>query len=145
MASKFYAYFLSEFSWSAYLGNIFVKSFFFAVEVRSGSDGFSIKMRDGRNLKCVHNNPQGGHLPDYSPHPAIVLKMEDGSGLLLPIIVCMYFLHELSIIIVRFGFASSLECNLLCFSVIAVEMPSVMLMAALRNVPIVHQLSVISI
>ncbi|KAM0944219.1 putative bifunctional nuclease domain-containing protein [Dioscorea sansibarensis] len=75
-----------------------------AVEVRSGSDGFSIKMRDGRNLKCVHNNPQGGHLPDYSPHPAIVLKMEDGSGLLLPIIV--------------------------------LEMPSVMLMAALRNVPI---------
>ncbi|KAJ0989052.1 hypothetical protein J5N97_007408 [Dioscorea zingiberensis] len=75
-----------------------------AVEVRSGSDGFSIKMRDGRNLKCVHNNPQGGHLPDYAPHPAIVLKMEDGSDLLLPIIV--------------------------------LEMPSVMLMAAMRNVPI---------
>ncbi|KAH6764988.1 Wound-responsive family protein [Perilla frutescens var. hirtella] len=75
-----------------------------AVEVRSGSDGFMIKMRDGRHLKCAHNNPQGGHLPDYAPHPAIVLKMEDGTGLLLPIIV--------------------------------LEMPSVLLMAAVRNVQI---------
>ncbi|KAK6939497.1 hypothetical protein RJ641_029028 [Dillenia turbinata] len=58
-----------------------------AVEVKSGADGFMIKMRDGRQLRCVHNNPQGGHLPDYAPHPAIVLKMEDGTGLLLPIIV----------------------------------------------------------
>ncbi|XP_008811088.1 bifunctional nuclease 2-like isoform X2 [Phoenix dactylifera] len=75
-----------------------------AVEVRSGSDGFMIKMRDGTHLRCVHNNPQGGSLPDYAPHPAIVLKMEDGSGLLLPIIV--------------------------------LEMPSVLLMAAVRNVHI---------
>ncbi|KAF3974952.1 hypothetical protein ACB098_01G051100 [Castanea mollissima] len=75
-----------------------------AVEVKSGIDGFMIKMRDGRHLRCVHNNPQGGHLPDYAPHPAIVLKMEDGTGLLLPIIV--------------------------------LEMPSVLLMAAVRNVPI---------
>ncbi|XP_077244288.1 bifunctional nuclease 2-like [Tasmannia lanceolata] len=75
-----------------------------AVEVKSGSDGFLIKMRDGRHLRCVHNNPQGGHLPDYAPHPAIVLKMEDGSDLLLPIIV--------------------------------LEMPSVLLMAAVRNVQI---------
>lgn len=59
------------------------------VEVKSGADGFVIKMRDGRHLRCVHNNPHGGHLPDYAPHPAIVLKMEDGTGLLLPIIVCM--------------------------------------------------------
>ena len=59
-----------------------------AVEVKSGSDGFMIKMRDGKNLRCVHNNPHGGPLPDYAPHPAIVLKMEDGSDLLLPIIVC---------------------------------------------------------
>lgn len=59
------------------------------VEVKSGADGFMIKMRDGRQLRCVHNNPHGEHLPDYAPHPAIVLKMEDGSGLLLPIIVCM--------------------------------------------------------
>ncbi|KAF5943012.1 hypothetical protein HYC85_020654 [Camellia sinensis] len=72
-----------------------------AVEVKSGPDGFMIKMRDGRNLRCVHNNPQSGHLPDYAPHPAIVLKMEDGTGLLLPII-----------------------------------MPSVLLMAAIRNVQI---------
>ncbi|XP_052202556.1 bifunctional nuclease 1-like isoform X2 [Diospyros lotus] len=75
-----------------------------AVEVKSGPDGFMIKMRDGRHLRCVHNNPQGGHLPDYAPHPAIVLKMEDGTGLLLPIIV--------------------------------LEMPSVLLMAAIRNVQI---------
>ncbi|PNX94656.1 bifunctional nuclease 1-like protein [Trifolium pratense] len=73
-----------------------------AVEVKSGADGFIIKMRDGKHLRCVQNNPQGGHLPDYSPHPAIVLKMED--GLLLPIIVS--------------------------------EMPSVLLMAAVRNVQI---------
>ncbi|XP_019059051.1 PREDICTED: bifunctional nuclease 1-like isoform X2 [Tarenaya hassleriana] len=75
-----------------------------AVEVRSGADGFLVKMRDGRYLRCVHNNPQGDHLPDYAPHPAIVLKMEDGTGLLLPIIV--------------------------------LEMPSVLLMAALTNVQI---------
>uniref|UniRef100_A0A6N2LEZ2 CRAL-TRIO domain-containing protein n=1 Tax=Salix viminalis TaxID=40686 RepID=A0A6N2LEZ2_SALVM len=75
-----------------------------AVEVKNGSDGFVIKMRDGRHLRCVHNNPQCGHLPDNAPHPAIVLKMEDGTGLLLPIIV--------------------------------LEMPSVLLMAAVRNVQI---------
>ncbi|CAN6446569.1 unnamed protein product [Victoria cruziana] len=75
-----------------------------AVEVRSGAEGFLIKMRDGRYVRCEHNNPHGGPLPDYAPHPAIVLKMEDGSGLLLPIIV--------------------------------MEMPSVLLMAAVRNVQI---------
>ncbi|CAH8313425.1 unnamed protein product [Eruca vesicaria subsp. sativa] len=75
-----------------------------AVEVKSGAEGFMVKMRDGRQLRCVHNNPQGGHLPDYAPHPAIVLKMEDGTGLLLPIIV--------------------------------LEMPSVLLMAAMTNVQI---------
>lgn len=60
-----------------------------AVEVKSGADGFLIKMRDGRLLKCAHNNPEGNPLPDYAPQPAIVLKMEDGSNLLLPIIVSM--------------------------------------------------------
>ncbi|KEH36184.1 putative bifunctional nuclease domain-containing protein [Medicago truncatula] len=75
-----------------------------AVEVKSGADGFIVKMRDGRHLRCVHNSPHGGLLPDYAPHPAIVLKMEDGTGLLLPIIV--------------------------------LEMPSVLLMAAVRNVQI---------
>lgn len=65
-----------------------IVNIFSIVEVKSGADGFMIKMRDGRYLKCVHNNPQNGHVPDYSPHPAIVLKMEDGTGLLLPIIVC---------------------------------------------------------
>lgn len=75
-----------------------------AVEVKSGADGFTIKMRDGKRFRCVHNNPQTGTVPDYSPHPAIVLKMEDGSDLFLPIIV--------------------------------LELPSVLLMAAVRNVQI---------
>ncbi|XP_061350705.1 bifunctional nuclease 1-like [Gastrolobium bilobum] len=75
-----------------------------AVEVKSGADGFLIKMRDGRHLRCIHNNPHGGLLPDYAPHPAIVLKIEDGTGLLLPIIV--------------------------------LDMPSALLMAAVRNVQI---------
>ncbi|KAE9588368.1 putative bifunctional nuclease domain-containing protein [Lupinus albus] len=75
-----------------------------AVEVKSGADGLIIKMRDGRHLRCIHNNAQERHLPDYGPHPAIVLKMEDGTGLLLPIIVS--------------------------------EMPSILLMAAVRNVRI---------
>ncbi|GER35542.1 bifunctional nuclease 1 [Striga asiatica] len=75
-----------------------------AVEVRSGPEGYTMKMRDGKYLRCAHNNPQEGHLLDYTPHPAIVLKMEDGTGLLLPIIV--------------------------------LEMPSVLLMAAVRNVQI---------
>ncbi|KAF7137732.1 hypothetical protein RHSIM_Rhsim07G0241700 [Rhododendron simsii] len=75
-----------------------------AVEVKSGRDGFMIKMRDGRHLRCVHNNPLVGHLPDYAAHPAIVLKMEDGMGLLLPLIV--------------------------------LEMPSLLLLAAVRNVQI---------
>ncbi|KAF5190147.1 Bifunctional nuclease [Thalictrum thalictroides] len=74
------------------------------VEVKSGSDAFMIKMRDGKYMRCIHNSPQGGHLADYAPHPAIVLKMEDGSDLLLPIIV--------------------------------LEMPSTLLMAAIRNVQI---------
>lgn len=65
------------------------------VEVRSGKDGFVIKMRDGRHLKCVPSNPQCGHIPDYAPQPAIVLRMEDGTGLLLPIIVCMFIIHLL--------------------------------------------------
>lgn len=64
------------------------------MEVKSGPEGFMIKMRDGRHLRCAHNNPQGGNLPDYAPHPAIVLKMEDGTGLLLPIIVCMYIFNS---------------------------------------------------
>uniref|UniRef100_A0ACD5W759 Uncharacterized protein n=2 Tax=Avena sativa TaxID=4498 RepID=A0ACD5W759_AVESA len=75
-----------------------------AVELRSVSDGFVIKLRDGRNLTCVQNNPRVLRLRDSAPHHAIVLKMEDGSGLLLPIIV--------------------------------METPSIMLLAALRNIRI---------
>uniref|UniRef100_A0A803KYI9 BFN domain-containing protein n=1 Tax=Chenopodium quinoa TaxID=63459 RepID=A0A803KYI9_CHEQI len=57
------------------------------VEVKNGSDGFMIKMRDGRYLRCVYNHPKGGYPPDYISHPAIVLKLDDGSNILLPIIV----------------------------------------------------------
>nr|CAB3476493.1 unnamed protein product [Digitaria exilis] len=57
-----------------------------AVELRSVSDGFVIKMRDGKDLRCVQNNPRVLRLRDSAPHHAIVLKMEDGSDLLLPII-----------------------------------------------------------
>ncbi|KNA13507.1 hypothetical protein SOVF_116300 [Spinacia oleracea] len=83
-----------------------------AVEVKNGSEGFMIKMRDGRYLRCVYNHTKGGYPPDYISHPAIVLKLEDGSDILLPIIV--------------------------------LEMPSALLMAALRNVemarPSVYQI-----
>lgn len=58
-----------------------------AAEVKNGSDGFSIIMKDGRHLKCVFNNPSAGIDNNYGPQSAIVLKMEDGSDLLLPIIV----------------------------------------------------------
>ncbi len=57
-----------------------------AVEIKSSLDGFMIKMRDGKHIRCVHNTPQGGHAPGHA-NPAIVLKMEDGTGLLLPIVV----------------------------------------------------------
>lgn len=75
-----------------------------ALEVKSGPDGFVIKMRDGNVLKCVHNKSDGGKLPVYAPQPAIVLQLNDGSNLLLPIIV--------------------------------LELPSVMLLEAVRNVQI---------
>ncbi|KAJ4749107.1 Bifunctional nuclease 1 [Rhynchospora pubera] len=81
-----------------------------AVEVRRGPEGVIIKMKDGRNLRCVYNNPQAGSLPDYASHPAIVLKMEDGSDLLLPIIV--------------------------------LELPSVLLMAAVQDVQLVKRVRV---
>ncbi|KAL9259755.1 Bifunctional nuclease 2-like protein [Drosera capensis] len=58
-----------------------------AVEMKSGFDGYTVKMRDGRCLKCVHNNPHAGNLPGFPPLPVMVLKMEDGNGLFLPIIV----------------------------------------------------------
>lgn len=58
-----------------------------AAEVKNGSDGFSIIMKDGRHLKCVFNNPSAGIVTEYGPQSAIVLKMEDGSDLLLPILV----------------------------------------------------------
>ena len=58
-----------------------------AVEVRSGPDGCIIKMRDGTVLKCAHNTADGGVTPVYAPQPAIVLQLNDGSNLLLPIVV----------------------------------------------------------
>ncbi|GAB2219891.1 hypothetical protein Droror1_Dr00007531 [Drosera rotundifolia] len=58
-----------------------------AVEMKSGFDGYTVKMGDGTFLKCVHNNPHAGNLPGFPPLPVIVLKMEDGNGLIFPIIV----------------------------------------------------------
>ncbi|WOL18425.1 bifunctional nuclease 2 [Canna indica] len=59
-----------------------------AVMARTESDGLMIKMYDGRDIRCMHNNPKkGGRLQHYPPTPAIVLKMEDGSDLLLPLLV----------------------------------------------------------
>lgn len=76
-----------------------------ALEVKSGPDGFIIKMRDGNLVKCVHNKPaERGKLPVYAPQPAIVLQLNDGSNLMLPIIV--------------------------------LELPSIMLLEAVRNVNI---------
>ncbi|GLJ19025.1 hypothetical protein SUGI_0341310 [Cryptomeria japonica] len=70
-----------------------------AAEVKNGSDGFSIIMKDGRHLKCVFNNPSAGIDNNYGPQSAIILKMEDGSDLLLPIIVvessCMMLMEAL--------------------------------------------------
>lgn len=62
------------------------------VEVKSSSDGFMIKMRDGRQMRCARNNPEAGNLNEYAPHPAMVLKLEDGTGLLFPVIVCMFII-----------------------------------------------------
>ncbi|GBG68624.1 hypothetical protein CBR_g3165 [Chara braunii] len=58
-----------------------------AVEVQSGLDGFYMKMYNGTYVKCIHNSATGGRLPDYPSQPAIVLKLNDGSDLLLPILV----------------------------------------------------------
>ncbi|XP_017221919.1 bifunctional nuclease 1 [Daucus carota subsp. sativus] len=58
-----------------------------AVEVKSSEkDGFVIKLISGRLLRCAHINPLAGKPPELSPHPAIVLRMEDGTGLLLPVL-----------------------------------------------------------
>jgi hypothetical protein len=54
------------------------------------SDGFVIKMRDGKHLRCIQNNPRVQRLWDSAPHHAIVLKMEDVSDLLLLIIISNY-------------------------------------------------------
>lgn len=71
---------------------------FMSVEVRSGPHGLSIKMLDGTNMRCVFNDPDTVPLPDTSPYPVIVLKMEDGSGLLLPITVGKFSFPNLSVL-----------------------------------------------
>lgn len=58
------------------------------MEVKSGSDGFLVKMADGSLLQCAHNSSEGSRLPDYAAQPAMVLKLQDGSDILLPLIVC---------------------------------------------------------
>lgn len=83
--------------------------------MKSGPDGFMIKMRDGRHLRCVHNNPLVGHLPDYAAHPAIVLKMEDGTGLLLPLIVCMSIVNLLLCNMLKITFRTLHLGHFFCF------------------------------
>lgn len=46
-----------------------------------------MKLADGSMLRCVHNHSEGARLPDYAAQPAMVLKLEDGSDILLPLIV----------------------------------------------------------
>ena len=92
-------------------------------------------MRDGKNLRCVQNNPRVLRLRDSAPHHAIVLKMEDGSDLLLPIIVSMYlFFAWIHVTLLQILFWFSNTSMLLP----AVETPSIMLLAALRNIRIVR-------
>ncbi|KAH9320158.1 hypothetical protein KI387_021927, partial [Taxus chinensis] len=62
-------------------------SVFEAAEVKNGAEGFSVIMNDGRHLKCIFNNPDNIFSLEHGPKSAIVLQMEDGSDLLLPIIV----------------------------------------------------------
>lgn len=63
------------------------------VEVKSSEkDGFVIKLISGRLLRCAHINPLAGKPPELSPHPAIVLRMEDGTGLLLPVLASMFII-----------------------------------------------------
>eukprot|EP00270_Netrium_digitus_P010641 TRINITY_DN3310_c0_g1_i1.p1 TRINITY_DN3310_c0_g1~~TRINITY_DN3310_c0_g1_i1.p1 ORF type:complete len:343 (+),score=41.66 TRINITY_DN3310_c0_g1_i1:96-1124(+) len=57
-----------------------------AVEVRYAREGFVFRMADGRIIMCAHNKPENAASVSYS-HPAIVLRIEDGSNLFLPIIV----------------------------------------------------------
>ena len=59
-----------------------------AGEVRCGPEGFGIKLANGTLLQCSHNHPEGTRLPTYESQPAIVLKLDDGSDIFLPIIVC---------------------------------------------------------
>ena len=56
--------------------------------MRCGPEGFGIKLANGTLLQCSHNHPEGTRLPTYDSQPAIVLKLDDGSDIFLPIIVC---------------------------------------------------------
>lgn len=64
-------------------------------EVKCGAEGFAIKLVDGTLLQCAHNHPEGTRLPTYDSQPAIVLRLEDGSNIFLPIIVCKLLSPEL--------------------------------------------------
>ncbi|KAI3709056.1 hypothetical protein L2E82_38784 [Cichorium intybus] len=46
--------------------------------VKSGPEGFMIKMRDGRHLRCAHNNPQGGHVVKLADFGVARVKAQTG-------------------------------------------------------------------
>eukprot|EP00475_Leptophrys_vorax_P027711 TRINITY_DN3955_c0_g1_i2.p1 TRINITY_DN3955_c0_g1~~TRINITY_DN3955_c0_g1_i2.p1 ORF type:complete len:344 (+),score=-8.91 TRINITY_DN3955_c0_g1_i2:237-1268(+) len=58
-----------------------------ATSVSSTGDALLVGMTDGVVFKCAHNLMAGVRLPEYPAQPAAVLKLEDGSRILLPILV----------------------------------------------------------
>ncbi|CAI5498347.1 unnamed protein product [Closterium sp. Naga37s-1] len=58
-----------------------------AASVSSSGDALLVGMTDGISFKCAHNLMDGVRLPEYPAQPAAVLKLEDGSRILLPILI----------------------------------------------------------
>ncbi|CAI5459849.1 unnamed protein product [Closterium sp. Yama58-4] len=58
-----------------------------ATSVSSSGDALLVGMTDGISFKCSHNLMDGVRLPEYPAQPAAVLKLEDGSRILLPILI----------------------------------------------------------
>ncbi|CAI7787811.1 unnamed protein product [Closterium sp. NIES-53] len=58
-----------------------------ATSVSSSGDALLVGMTDGISFKCSHNLMDGVRLPEYPAQPAAILKLEDGSRILLPILI----------------------------------------------------------
>lgn len=89
-----------------------------SVKVRSGPHGLTIEMLNGTNMRCVFNNSDNVLLPDTSPYPAIVLKMEDGSSLLLPIVVGKLNFSIVSILFFFNGLISVLQDEIFLYNIV---------------------------